>query len=115
MGAILALIGAVNLPVVKFSVEWWNTLHQPASVTRLDAPGMHVDMLLPLLVCSLGFTLAFMALTLAATRAAVMERRVRALQMAAARRAEGAPGISAEGAPGMGADSARGLRAEGVR
>jgi heme exporter protein C len=107
MGAILALVGVVNLPVVKFSVDWWNTLHQPASVTRLDAPGMHVDMLLPLLVCSLGFTLAFMALTLAATRAAVMERRVRALQMAAARRAEGAPG--------MGADSARGLRAEGVR
>jgi heme exporter protein C len=47
MGAILALVGVVNLPVVKFSVDWWNTLHQPASVTRIAAPGMHVDMLYP--------------------------------------------------------------------
>jgi heme exporter protein C len=88
MGAILALIGAVNLPVVKFSVEWWNTLHQPASVTKLNAPSLHVDILYPLLVCALGFTLAFAALVLARTRAAVMERRIRALQLAAARRAE---------------------------
>ena len=41
-GAILALIGAVNLPIIKFSVDWWNTLHQPASVTRLNAPALHV-------------------------------------------------------------------------
>ena len=85
-GAILALVGAVNLPIVKFSVDWWNTLHQPASVTRLDAPGMHVDMLYPLLACTLGFSLAFAALVLAGTRAAVMERQLRARQMAAARR-----------------------------
>ncbi len=88
MGAILALIGAVNVPIVKFSVDWWNTLHQPASVTRLGAPGLHVDILYPLLTCGLGFTLAFAALVLARTRAAVMERRIRALQLAAARRAE---------------------------
>ncbi len=59
---------------------------------------MHVDILYPLLVCALGFTLAFAAIVLAATRAAVMERRVRALQMAKARRAESAPGPLAEGA-----------------
>ncbi len=88
MGAILALIGAVNVPIVKFSVDWWNTLHQPASVTRLGSPGLHVDILYPLLTCGLGFTLAFSALALAATRAGLMERRMRALQMAAARRAE---------------------------
>ena len=87
MGAILALVGVVNLPIVKFSVDWWNTLHQPASVTRLDAPGMHVDMLYPLLVCGIGFSLAFAALVLAGTRAAVMERQLRTRQMAAARRA----------------------------
>ncbi len=87
MGAILALVGALNLPVVKFSVDWWNTLHQPASVTRLDAPGMHVDMLYPLLACTAGFSLAFAALVLAGTRAAVMERQLRTRQMAAARRA----------------------------
>jgi heme exporter protein C len=87
-GAILALVGIVNVPIVKFSVDWWNTLHQPASVTRLDAPGMHVDILYPLLVCALGFTLFFAAVVLARTRAAVMERRVRALELARARRAE---------------------------
>ncbi|WP_370287466.1 heme ABC transporter permease [Roseomonas sp. HF4] len=90
-GAILALVGIVNVPIVKFSVDWWNTLHQPASVTRLDAPGMHVDILYPLLVCALGFSLLFGAVVLARVRAAVMERRVRALQLARARREEGAP------------------------
>jgi len=87
-GAILALVGVANLPVVKFSVDWWNSLHQAASVMRLDAPGLHVDMLYPLLVSALGFTLAFAAVVLARTRAAVMERRIRALQFARARRAE---------------------------
>ncbi len=85
-GAILALVGVVNLPIVKFSVDWWNTLHQPASVTRLDAPGMHVDMLYPLLTCAAGFTILFAVVVLARTRAAVMERRVRALETARARR-----------------------------
>jgi heme exporter protein C len=88
MGAILALVGAVNVPIVKFSVDWWNTLHQPASVTRLGAPGLHTDILYPLLVNGLGFSLAFAALALAATRAGLLERRLRALQLAAARRAD---------------------------
>ncbi len=85
-GAILALVGIVNVPIVKFSVDWWNTLHQPASVTRLNSPGMHVDMLYPLLACALGFSLLFAVVVLARTRAAVMERRVRALETARARR-----------------------------
>jgi heme exporter protein C len=89
-GAILALVGVVNIPIVKFSVDWWNTLHQPASVTRLDAPAMHVDMLYPLLTSALGFSLLFAVVVLARTRAAVMERRVRALEMARARRLDGA-------------------------
>jgi heme exporter protein C len=86
--AILALIGAVNVPIVKFSVDFWNTLHQGASVIRLGGPGLHVDMLYPLLVCSLGFTLLFAALVLSRTRSALMERRVRQLQLARARRLE---------------------------
>jgi heme exporter protein C len=97
MGAILALIGAVNVPIVKFSVDWWNTLHQPASVTRLAAPGLHVDILYPLLTCALGFSLAFAALALAATRAGLLERRLRALQMAAARKAENPPANDGRG------------------
>lgn len=86
-GAILALIGALNLPVIKWSVDWFNTLHQTASVTRIGAPGLHVELLYPLLTCALGFGLAFAALVLARSRAAVMERRLRQAQLGRARRA----------------------------
>jgi heme exporter protein C len=83
-GAILALIGAVNLPVIKFSVDWWNTLHQPATISFTGAPTMYVGMLWPLLFAALGYTLVFTAIVVARTRAAVMERRIRALLMARA-------------------------------
>ncbi|MGD8514090.1 MAG: heme ABC transporter permease [Granulosicoccaceae bacterium] len=73
-GAMLALIGVVNLPVIHFSVEWWNTLHQPASVTRLDAPAIHPDILMPLLVMSLGFTVLFFYIMLLRMRAAILEQ-----------------------------------------
>lgn len=83
--AILALVGAVDLPIIKFSVQWWNTLHQPDSITLTGAPTMYVGMLYPLAICALGFTLAFAAIVLARLRAAVMERRIRGLLMARAR------------------------------
>jgi heme exporter protein C len=86
-GAILALVGVVDLPIIKFSVDWWNTLHQPASITLTGAPTMDSRMLWPLFVAALGFTFAFAAIVLARLRAAVMERRVRGLLLA---RAEGA-------------------------
>ena len=86
-GAIIALAGAVNLPIIKFSVDWWNTLHQPSSITLTNAPGMHKDMLMPLLVCALGATLAFAAIVMARLRAAVMERRLRSLLLARVERA----------------------------
>ncbi len=91
--AILALIGAVNLPIIKFSVDWWNTLHQEASVTRLDSPGIHVDILQPLLVTAAGFLFAFAAIALLRTRTGLLARRVRALM--AARAAEPASTASA--------------------
>ena len=53
--AILTLVGAVNLPIIKFSVDWWNTLHQPASVIRLGGPAIHPAILTPLLVMALAF------------------------------------------------------------
>ena len=81
-GAILALVGVVNLPIIKFSVDWWNTLHQPATISLTGAPTMSVDMLWPLLVCAIGFTLVFAAIVVARLRAAVMERRVRGLLLA---------------------------------
>ena len=83
-GAILALVGVVNLPIIKFSVEWWNTLHQPASITLTGAPAMAPAILWPLLVSAIGYTLVFAAIVVARTRAAVMERRIRALLMARA-------------------------------
>jgi len=87
-GAILGLVGVVNLPIIKFSVDWWNTLHQPDSITLTGAPTMYVGMLWPLLVCTLGFTLVFAAIFVARLRAALMERRIRALMMM---RAESTP------------------------
>ena len=83
-GAILALVGVVNLPIIKFSVDWWNTLHQPASITLTRAPTMDPGMLWTLLVTALGYALLFAAIVIARTRSAVMERRIRALLMARA-------------------------------
>jgi len=80
-GRILALIGVVNLPIIKFSVDWWNTLHQPASIT-LTGSTMASSMLDPLLVCAVGYNLAFAAIVLARVRAAVIEQRLRAQLMA---------------------------------
>ena len=54
--AVLTLVGFVNIPIIKFSVDWWNTLHQPASVFRLGGPTIHPTLLWPLLVMALGFT-----------------------------------------------------------
>ncbi len=80
-GAILALVGAVNLPIIKFSVDWWNTLHQPASVFRLGGPTIAPSMLWPLLVMALGFTLFFVTLLLLRMRSALMAAKLRALRI----------------------------------
>lgn len=87
-GAILALVGVINLPIIKFSVDWWNTLHQPDTITLTGAPTMYVGMLWPLLFTTLGYTLGFAAIVTARLRAAVMERRIRALLMARAATAD---------------------------
>jgi heme exporter protein C len=82
--AILTLVGFVNVPIVKFSVDWWNTLHQPASVFRLDGPTIHPAILTPLLVTALGFLALFVALQLGAMRNEILRRRVRTLRLLAA-------------------------------
>jgi heme exporter protein C len=79
--AVLTLVGAINLPIIKFSVDWWNTLHQPASVLRLGGSTIHPSMLVPLLVMALAFMLLFVTLHLAAMRNEIMRRRVRTMQM----------------------------------
>ena len=84
--SILTLIGVVNLPVIKFSVDWWNTLHQPASVLRLDGPAIHPSMLYPLLVMAAGFMAFAVTLHLAGMRTEILRRRVRTLAILEAER-----------------------------
>jgi heme exporter protein CcmC len=84
--SILTLVGAVNVPIVKFSVDWWNTLHQPASVFRLGGPTIHSSMLIPLLVMALGFTLLGVTLHLSGMRTEILRRRVRTLTILEAER-----------------------------
>jgi heme exporter protein C len=87
--AILTLVGAVNLPIIKFSVDWWNTLHQGASVLRLSGTSLHPTILVPLLNMALAFVLLFVTLHLAAMRNEILRRRVRTLRMMQAQRAPG--------------------------
>ena len=94
--AILALVGFVNVPIIKFSVDWWNTLHQPASVVRLDGLAIHPSMLVPLLLMAAGFTFYFMALLLLRMRAEMLARRARALNMA---RVHAGAGVGAGAVP----------------
>src|ERR1700726_3538213 len=79
--AILTLVGAVDLPIIKFSVDWWNTLHQPASVFRVGGSTIDSSLLIPLLIMAIAFTLLFFTLHLAAMRNEIMRRRVRTLLM----------------------------------
>ncbi|MEO1017662.1 MAG: heme ABC transporter permease [Pseudomonadota bacterium] len=81
--AILAIVGAVNLPIIKFSVDWWNTLHQPASIMRLDGPSIHPSMLWPLLTMVLVYHLYLIAVLLLRIKAELAVRRVYHLRLAA--------------------------------
>jgi heme exporter protein C len=72
--AILALVGVVNIPVIHFSVEWWNTLHQPASVSKIGTPSIHPSMIAPLLLMSFAFTFYFVAVALLRMRNEILER-----------------------------------------
>lgn len=77
--AILSLVGVVNVPIIKFSVDWWNTLHQPASVVRVDGPAVHPEMLIPLLLMAMAFKFYYVWLVLIRIRRELMAQRVRAL------------------------------------
>ena len=79
--AVLTLVGAINIPIIKFSVDWWNTLHQPASVLRLGGSTIHPAILVPLIVMLVAFTLLFLTLHLAAMRNEIIRRRVRTMMM----------------------------------
>lgn len=72
--AILALVGVVNLPIIHFSVEWWNTLHQPASLTKIGRPSIHISMLIPLLLMAAAFKAFFFTVVLLRMRNEILER-----------------------------------------
>ena len=86
--AILCLAGTVNLPIIKFSVEWWNTLHQPASIMRADGPAIHPSMLTPLLVMWAAYLCFFAAVHILRTRAELTDRKIRNLRLSVAEPAE---------------------------
>jgi len=90
--AILALVGAVNVPIIKFSVDWWNTLHQPASVTKIGMPSIHASMLIPLLLMTFGFMALFATILLVRVRSELAARRIRALRLALVHEIRPAPG-----------------------
>ncbi len=71
--SLLAIVGVVNLPIIHFSVEWWNTLHQGATITKFAKPSIDPSMLWPLLICLLGFALLFAALTCLRLRTAILQ------------------------------------------
>ena len=79
--AILALVGFVNVPIIKYSVDWWNTLHQPASVVKMGGPSIHISMLAPLLVMVLGFTSFYIAVLIMRMRTEIVTAKLRTLQI----------------------------------
>ena len=81
MGAILALVGFVNVPIIKFSVDWWNTLHQPASISRLDAPAIDTSMLIPLLLMAIGFKLFFISILILRIKIHLLKKRIRSIHL----------------------------------
>lgn len=92
--AVLALVGVAILPIIKFSVEWWNTLHQPSTGFTST---VHPSMRWPLLVMALGFTFLFLAMHMKAMRNEVLRRRVKSLRMAEIERGDGLNAAAAQG------------------
>ena len=79
--SILVLVGFVNVPIIKFSVEWWNTLHQPASVLKIGGPSIHSSMLWPLLLMALAFTAYYLWVLLLRLRGEIIANKVRVLRL----------------------------------
>jgi len=88
VAAIMTLVGAIDIPIIKYSVDWWNTLHQPASVFRIGGPTISASMLWPLLVMAVGATTLFLTLHLMAIRNEILRRRVARLTVEAIRAGE---------------------------
>jgi heme exporter protein C len=84
IAGIVAIVGFINVPIVKFSVDWWSTLHQPASVFRIEGPTIHPALLLPLLVMALAYAMLFLSLWLLGVKTEILRRRIHQMQIAVA-------------------------------
>lgn len=73
-GAVLALVGVINVPIIHYSVEWWSTLHQGPTVSKMDAPSIHMDMLIPLLLMTAAFQLYFFCVLMIRARGEILEQ-----------------------------------------
>ena len=89
--AVLAIVGFVNVPIIKFSVDWWNTLHQPASVLKFGGPSIHPSMLWPLLLMAVGFTTFYLWVLAIRMQDEIMAGKIRALRLRHAEAATEAP------------------------
>jgi heme exporter protein C len=83
IAALTCIVGFINIPIIKFSVDWWNSLHQPASVIRAGGPAIHSAMLTPLLLMGVAYALIFVALLFVSMRAELAERRIARLESSA--------------------------------
>ena len=77
--SVLAIIGLINLPIIKFSVDWWHTLHQPSSILRMDGPSIDKEMLFPLSLMMVGFSLFSLYLIIINVKRMLMEKKCEAL------------------------------------
>ena len=81
IAAIYAIIGFINIPIIKFSVDWWNTLHQPASILKIDGPSIHLSMLYPLIIMFFAFSTLFLYLLLVSIRIELIKNKIRAINL----------------------------------
>ena len=75
ISTIFVLLGSINLPIIKFSVDWWNTLHQPASISKLASPSIEISLQLPLIVMTIAFKVLFLFLISLRVRAEINIRK----------------------------------------
>ena len=87
LSAVLGLVGVVMLPIIRFSVDWFDTLHQRASVVKASGPAIHSSILVPLLTMAAGFSILFLAMHMKGMRNEILRRRAVAIEQAAVRRA----------------------------
>jgi len=75
--AVLAVVGVINIPIIHYSVEWWNTLHQPSTITKVGKPSIHPSMGIPLFIMIFAFQLLYLYVLLVRTRTGILQREGR--------------------------------------